>query len=270
MQHVVRRFAALMLLGALVLAFPAAAAAQLGGTGNCTATATSSGGSSIDIKASDLWHIDSTDTAGGSGTSAVPMKTATVYAYVIGGLSIPIAGGSGSGDTSGSVTGVSVATYAALGARFWVGGSASGDGGAACSGRFEIILDDVNPLLTALGGGGVVLFLICLIAVALLARSGGGCFMVALSVLVGLLGGAALGVAAGQFGLLDATEPVGLALPVAGAAIGGATCGRFRPRPPASPTPAPPPPPPPGDETQSFVNDVAAPGVNEAGSSTAE
>lgn len=269
-MHVVRRLAALGFVAAFLLAFPMAAAADM--TGDCSATGTSSSGSSIDMKTTSVWHLHSTDTAGGSGTSTAPMKTATVSAYVIGGLSLPVVGGSGSGDTSGSVSDISVSTYAVLGARFYVGGSAAGDNGAACTGVITIILDDVDPLFTVLGGGGIVLFLICLIAVAFLARSGGGCFLVALSILVGLIAGVGLGIALGQFGVLDPTEPVGLALPVAGAAIGGGTCGRFGPRkaPPTATPPPPPPPPPAGDETQGFVNDVAAPAVNDAATPTDE
>src|SRR6185503_557941 len=114
------------------------------------------------------------DVAGGSGTAPSPMKVASVGAYALG-ISLPIAGGtSEDGETAGAVDGVSVSTYAVLGKRFVVAGSASGDG-APCSGEIEIILDDVDALFTVLGGGGILLALVGLIAVLLLGRGEGGC-----------------------------------------------------------------------------------------------
>jgi hypothetical protein len=231
MQHLVRRLAALALFGALALAFPAIAAATI--SPPCSGTGHSTSGD-VDLTTATEWHMESTDTAGGDGTSTAPMKAAVVRAYAFGGLSIPVAQGtSDTGETAGSVSGLSVDTYAVLGARFYVAGSASGDAGS-CSGSIVIILDDVNPLLTVFGGGGLLLFLIGLIAILLLARSSGGCFLQVVAILLGLLGGAGLAIALGQFGILDATQPVGLALPAVGAVAGLGTCGRFHRSPPVA------------------------------------
>ena len=131
-----RLAAALAVVG--VLCLPRAAAAVV--TGGCTAEGHSTS-SSVDITTATEWHLKSTDTAGGSGTSPVKMRAAQVYAYALG-IEIPIASGTGDGGTSGAVDGVSVAPFAILGHRFTVAGSASGDG--ACSGSITIILDDVT------------------------------------------------------------------------------------------------------------------------------
>ena len=129
------------------------------------------------------------------------------------------------GETAGSVDGVPVATYAILGHRFVVAGSASGDG--KCSGQIEILLDDVNPLLTVLGGGGVILAIIGLIAVLLFARSEGGCLNRGLSALFGGLGGLGLALALEQFEILDPTQPIGLFILIGAAVLGFITAGLF-------------------------------------------
>lgn len=205
----------------LVLAGPVAATV----TPPCSATGTSSSAPDIDLTTTTVWHLKSSDTAGGHGGSTVAMKSAAVSAFALG-IGIPIASGSGTGDTAGSVQGVSLSTFAILGRRFVVSGSASGDGGG-CSGSIEIILDDVNPVLTALGGGGLLLALIGLLAVVLGARSGGGIGSRILAAVFGGLGGAGLGVALEQFGVLDPRAVVGLGLVVVGALLGLLLTGRF-------------------------------------------
>ena len=219
-----RSLAAWLASGALVLAFPAAAAATI--TGGCTGTGTSTS-SSVDLTTATEWHMNSTDTAGGTGTSTVPMKSASVAAYAFGGLSLPIASGSGDGDTSGSVEGKSVAAYAILGHRFFIHGQAAGDGGAACSGDIDIVLDDVNPIFTVLGGGGLLLAVIGLLAILLGARSGGGCLIQLLAAAFGDLGGAGLSLSLAQFDVLDPRSIIGLGILALGAILGFALCGRF-------------------------------------------
>jgi hypothetical protein len=185
-------------------------------TGGCTAEghATSS---SVDLTTATEWHIRSTDVAGGSGTSPVKMTAAQVYAYALG-VEIPIASGTGDGDTGGAVDGVSVAPFAILGHRFTVAGSASGDG--ACGGSITIILDDVNPVTTVLGGGGIALFVVGGLGVLAGARSRGGAVRRVVAGMFGALGGAGLGLALEQFGVTDPTSPVGLALVLAGLLLG--------------------------------------------------
>jgi hypothetical protein len=165
------------------------------------------------------------DVAGGSGTAPAKMRAASVAAYALG-IGLPIASGtSEDGETEGSVDGVNVATYAILGHRFVVAGSGSGD--AQCSGEIEILLDDVNPLFTVLGGGGIILAVIGLIAVILFSRSSGGCANRFLSAFLGGLGGVGGALAAEQFAILDPTEPFGLLVVLGAAVIGFITAGMF-------------------------------------------
>jgi len=199
---------------AAALAIPGLAHATI--NGGCTASGQSTSGS-VDLTSATEWHLKSTDTAGGEGQSPAQMTSAEVHAYVLG-LAIPIASGTGNGGTSGAVTGVSVAPFAILGHRFTVAGTASGQG--ACSGEITIILDDVNPALTAFGGGGLLLFAVGVVAILLGARSSGGLPRRILVAVLGGLGGAGLGVALAQFGVLDATSLVGLALAIGGLVLG--------------------------------------------------
>jgi hypothetical protein len=222
-----RRLATTVAAVAIVLSFPAVATARI--TGGCMGEghSTSAG---ANLTTDTEWHLHSDDVAGGSATAPSPMKNATVAAYALG-IGLPIAGGaSEDGETAGSVDGVNVSTYAILGRRFVVAGSASGEGGAECRGDIEIILDDVEPLFTILGGGGIILALIGLIAVLLFTRSSGGWMNRVLSAILGGLGGAGGALAAEQFDLIDPTEPIGLFIVIGAAIVGFLTAGMFGPR----------------------------------------
>lgn len=219
----VRRLGAAILVLTTGLALPALAAATV--EGGCEVTGTSSSGGSIDLTTATEWHMLSTDTAGGSGTAPSEMTSATVGAYALG-LRLPIASGEGDGSTSGSVDGVSVETYAILGARFVVAGEASGKGGA-CSGEVTVILDDVDPLFTALGGGGILTSVIAMIVLLALAKGDGGCAGRVLGGLFGGLGGIGLALALEQFGLLDASEPFGIVVAIAALVLGLWSPGRL-------------------------------------------
>ncbi|MEW5992440.1 MAG: hypothetical protein AB1736_14010 [Chloroflexota bacterium] len=227
-----RRIGAIVAAGSLFLVLAGPVAATI--TPPCSGTGTSTSGGEIDLTTATEWHLKSTDTAGGSGQSTVEMQSAMVSASALG-LSVPIAGGSGDGDTQGSVSGVSVAAFAYLGARFVVSGSASGEGGS-CSGSITIILDDVNPALTLFGGGGLLLAVIGLVAIFMGARSAGGMGTRILAAILGLLGGAGLGLALEQFGVLDPTSFVGLAIAILGFVLGFVLAGRLGPGP--APLPA--------------------------------
>jgi hypothetical protein len=208
----------------LILAFPGAAAAVI--TGGCTGEGHATSGSA-DITTQTEWHILSTDVGGGSGTAPAPIKAASVGAYA-GGLSIPIASStSEDGETAGSVDGVSASTLAVLGARFVIAGSGSGD--ANCSGNITIIIDDVNPLLTVLGGGGLLLAILGLLAIVVGARSSGGLGARILATVLGGLGGLGLGLSLEQFGVLDPMQPISLVIAVIAAVLGLVLCGRFGP-----------------------------------------
>ena len=219
MSSVIRRFVATAVLLTLLLAFPASVGATI--TGGCTGTGTATSGG-VDLTTATEWHVQSTDVGGGSGQGP-SAKSASVGAYALG-ILIPIASGtSEDGETSGSVQGVSVSLFAALGKRFVVSGSA--DNG--CSGQIEIIIDDVNPLLTVLGGGGVAAAVIGLLAVLLMTRGGSGILKRLFDALFGAIGGIGAALALEQFDVIDPTEIIGLLIVLIAAAIGFLTTGIF-------------------------------------------
>jgi hypothetical protein len=217
-KSVMRRLAAGAALMAL-LAFPAAAAATI--TGGCTGTGTATSGG-VDLTTATEWHVKKDDVGGGTGNSPTPVKSASVGAYALG-MSIPIASGvdEGDGKTTGSVSGVSVSMFATLGARFTVSGSA--DNG--CAGSITIIIDDVNPLLTLFGGGGLALAILGLLVVLASMRGSAGLGKRLVSGIFGLLGGAGAALAAEQFGLLDPTQLIGLFIAIGAAVLGFITAG---------------------------------------------
>lgn len=217
------RFGAFALACAVLLGIPATAAATI--RGGCEGTGSSSIGGPIDLTTATVWHLQSTETAGGSGTAPTEQKAASVSAYGLG-LALPIAAGSGDGDTVGSVEGVSVATYATLGRRFVVAGSSD-----TCSGEIEIIIDDVNPLLTVLGGGGLALAILGFLLVVLSARMGSGCATSLMSMIFGGLGGLGLALFLEQMGVLDPRTYLGLGIAALGVVLGFILGGRFGSRP---------------------------------------
>jgi hypothetical protein len=228
-----------------LLALPLAVSATVGG--GCTAEGHSTS-SSANITTDTEWHLQSDDIAGGSGTAPSKMTSAQVAAYALG-IALPIAGGTSKpgdeGSAAGSVDGVAVATYAVLGKRFVVGGSASGPGGS-CSGEILIVLDDVNPLFTLLGGGGILVALVAILILLGLSRGGGGCLPRLVGGAFGLLGGTGAALAGEQFGVLDPTEIIGLIIAIAAGIVGFLLPGIFHggggdtpaPAAPSQPAPA--------------------------------
>ena len=220
-----RRLAVGGALVALALVFPTSAAATI--TGGCTGEGHSTS-SSANLTTDTIWHLKRDDVAGGSGSSPAAMRSASVSAYGLG-LGLPIAGGtSESGETSGSLDGVQVSTYAVLGRQFVVAGSASGD--AQCTGQILIIIDDVQAVFTVLGGGGIILGILGLLGMLLFARGERGFANRLVSAFLGALAGVGLGLAAEQFDLLDPTRPIGLFLVIGLAVVGFLTAGMLGPR----------------------------------------
>ena len=212
-------------LVALALVFPTSAAATI--TGGCTGEGHSTS-SSANLTTDTIWHLKRDDVAGGSGSSPAAMRSASVSAYGLG-RGLPIAGGtSKSGETSGSLDGVQVSTYAVLGRQFVVAGSASGD--AQCTGQILIIIDDVQAVFTVLGGGGIILGILGLLGMLLFARGERGFANRLVSAFLGALAGVGLGLAAEQFDLLDPTRPIGLFLVIGLAVVGFLTAGMLGPR----------------------------------------
>jgi hypothetical protein len=213
MRPSARRIAASILVPiALAGAVPAMVAATV--TGGCQVTGTSSSGGSIDLTTAAEWHLRKDDVAGGTGTAPSDQTAASVGAYALG-LLLPVASGSGDGGTEGSVQGVSVAAYSALGARFLVAGKSD-----SCSGQVLIIIDDVNPALTVLGGGGIAALVVGALVLLGTMVFGGGILSRIVGLVFGALGGIGLGLALTQFGILDASSWIGLAIVAAGALLG--------------------------------------------------
>jgi hypothetical protein len=219
---IARRLAVGGALVALALVFPTSAAATI--TGGCTGEGHATSGN-VDLTTETIWHLQRDDVAGGSGTSPGAMHSANVAAYGLG-LGLPIAAGtSDAGETSGSVDGISVSTYAVLGRQFVVAGSASGD--AQCTGQIEIVIDDVQAIFTVFGGGGMLLAILALLGMLLAARGERRLTGRIVSAFLGALAGIGLGLSAEQFGLLDPTQPFGLFLVLGLGVIGFLTAGLF-------------------------------------------
>ena len=230
------RWRAAALLAAFVVsfAFPAAAAAVV--NGGCSAEGHTSSGGSVDITTEDVWHVKSTDVAGGSGSAPVPMQSSQVGAYALG-ILIPIARGQGTGSTSGDVSGVELSTLSKLGKVFVVGGNASGDGGS-CDGQILVIVDDVDALFTILGGGGLAAAVVGL-AIMLASSRGQGCLTKIIGTFGGGLAGVGLALAAEQFEIFQPTTYFGMAIAIIGALLGFLVAGRLAAaRAPMTPPPA--------------------------------
>jgi hypothetical protein len=266
-----RRLAAGLAVLSLSLVFPAGSAATV--NGGCTAEGHASISSGVDLTTEPVWHLRSDETAGGSGSSPTTMTSATLSAYALG-IAIKIAGGSGKGDTTGSVDDISLDTFGRLGKVFVIAGSATG-GGASCDGQVLIVLDDVDALFTVLGGGGLALAILAL-AVILLATRSKGCAPKLLATIFGGIGGIGLGLSLEQFQVINPTTPIGLVIVLVGAVLGFFLSGIFgpggqkEPGPPPPPVPAPAPPPAPGGDqpltpwdAEEVISDVTGAGSGE-------
>jgi len=201
----------------LVLAFPMGAAATI--TGGCTGTGNATSGGA-DLTTATEWHVKKDDVGGGSGQGPTA-HNATVGAGALG-LTIPIASANSvPGESEGSVSGVSASLFAVLGREFLVSGSA--DNG--CSGSILIIIDDVDPLFTVLGGGGAALAVIFGLLVLRSMRGGRGIFKRILVLLYGAIGGLGGALAAEQFDVIDQTSLIGLGIVILAALLGFMTAG---------------------------------------------
>ena len=254
-QSFARRLAIFAILAGLVLAWPTAAVAIV--NGGCTAEGHTSSGSSVDITTEDVWHVKSTDVAGGSGSAPGPMQRSEVGAYALG-ILIPIARGQGTGSTSGDVSGIELSTLSKLGKVFVVGGNASGDGGS-CDGQILVIVDDVDALFTILGGGGLAAAVVGL-AIMIASARGQGCLTKILGTFGGGLAGVGLALAAEQFEIFQPTTYIGMAIAIIGALLGFLVAGRLAAaRAPVAPPPAATPRPPVPPTTSTGVTPPASP-----------
>jgi hypothetical protein len=164
---VTRRALLGLAVAGLLLALPAAVAADVGG--GCTLIATSTSGGSIDLTTATVWHVKSTDRISGSGSAPAAQYHATVDASLLG-LAIPIATGvEDGGATHADSTEYDVADFVLLGRVFQISGDSTG-AHQGCTGAIQVVIDDVNPLLTALGGGGAAGALVGLLGLVWVVR----------------------------------------------------------------------------------------------------
>jgi len=228
-----RRLAAWLAVASLLLALPASTSATI--SGGCTGEGHASSSGSVDLTTEPVWHLRSNDVAGGSGQSTATMTSATLSAYALG-FAIPIASGSGKGDTTGSVDDVSLDTLSKLGKVFVVAGHATGDG--ACDGQVLIIIDDVDAMFTVLGGGGLLIFILSLGAMLLTGRAG-GCLSKLFAIVFGGIAATGLGLSLTQFEIISPTSPVGIVIVLIGAVLGFVVALRLGapglPKPPDTP-----------------------------------
>ena len=117
------------LVGLLLSAGPARA--DVTGPCNVTATATSTG--PIDVGATAIWHLRSTDHISASGIATVPQTLGSGAAAFFG-FEIPLISGTSDGETSVDVDLPDASLLAILGRVFVLSGSSAGPNGAAPQG----------------------------------------------------------------------------------------------------------------------------------------
>ncbi len=165
-----RAVGGIAVLAVLVLVAGALAGPVLGTVdGGCILRATSTSGGAVDLTTTRVWHLQSDDTVSVTGSAPSTQTEGAVKAYAFG-FGLPVAGGKGAGTTSVDATDYEMSTFAPLGRVFAVAGSSDGPGGG-CSGQLIIVLDDVNPFLTVLGGGGVVAIIVGLLTLVWATRN---------------------------------------------------------------------------------------------------
>lgn len=147
---------ALAWLAALLAATTAPAAATV--RGGCTAQGTSTSGGEIDLTTNAVWYVRSADTIQLFGQAPTGQTSATVRATAFG-FAIPIGSGTADPSTEAESDTFEIETLAILGRVFLISGESTGPAGG-CDGEVLLIIDDVNPIMTVLGGGGIVLVLV--------------------------------------------------------------------------------------------------------------
>lgn len=147
---------ALAWLAALLAATTAPAAATV--RGGCTAQGTSTSGGEIDLTSNAVWYVRSTDTIQLFGQAPTGQTAATVRATAFG-FAIPIGSGTADPSTAAESDTFEIEALAILGRVFLISGASTGPAGG-CDGEVLLIIEDVNPILTVLGGGGIILILV--------------------------------------------------------------------------------------------------------------
>jgi hypothetical protein len=146
-----RAAAAAALAAALLLGLPSAAAATI--EGGCVVTGTSTSGGVIDLTTASVWHVRASDEIAVTGSAPFEQFHGDASAYAFG-FAIPLASGESKGEMSFESDTYQVSTLALLGRVFVIAGSSS-SAFHGCAGTVEIVIDDANPFMTLLGGGGL-------------------------------------------------------------------------------------------------------------------
>jgi hypothetical protein len=212
-----------VVVAALAMSLAAASPGAAVVNGGCTAQATASKSGAIDLTTQAEWHVRTDDVISGSGTAPSDQTFVTISAYALG-VAVPIVNNTGKGKT-GSAGPHNVSSYS------WIAKTITGSGSSdSCTGYVTLVIDDVNPLATLAGGGGVAAGVLGLIGMIAVARRQGSSGPRLGGLLAGLLAGVGFGLALQQYGYLDPRNLAGLALPGVGALVGLLSAGSLRRR----------------------------------------
>jgi hypothetical protein len=239
----VRRLSILGLIaGTWLLAVPGAALADT--YGPCRVSATI-GGASSDVTTLRDWHTRSTDQVILAMTAPFSIRPQSdpygggppARSYWLAGLGLNAEKGV-DGSSPGTTAPLDFAPERVLGARFSLNWSINGpESGDQCSWTAAVVLDDVNPLLTVLGGGALLLAVIALVAIVASIRVRARWWLrIGLGVL-GAVGGIAAESALEQFAVIPWKSGfvLGLILMLVGLVAGLVLVGlASRPKPTAS------------------------------------
>jgi hypothetical protein len=205
----------------LLAVTPLAASAAV--TGGCTVQGLGSKSGAIDLTTQAEWHVRPDEVLSGSGNAPSDQTSVQISAYALG-VAIPIINASGKG-RAGTGGPYAVADYSWMARTISVVGASD-----TCTGNVVVIIDDVNPVLTASGGGALALALLGLLMLLGTAfGSGGGGARIG-GAIIGLVAGVGLGLGLQQMGTLDPRSLVGLAVPIGGLLLGTVAPGSFRRR----------------------------------------
>lgn len=210
MRSSLRLLALALVLGAggvLVSAIPASAHID----GPCTASATADG-ASTDLTSATEWHMGKDAIVNGEGHSEPELTSVGVFVSVLG---VPYEVFSADGKGHGGSAGPFHASDYSGKARVIGAGGAAGP----CSGTIKIIFDGVSPVQTAVGLAGLIAAIVG--GLGMLASARGHGFGAKFgAILLGLIGGAGLGLVLEEAAVLDPFSKADLAVPIAGGLLG--------------------------------------------------
>lgn len=201
------------LAAVLLILIPITASATV--SGGCKVSGTGSISGPTDLTKADIWHLRSDEEV--KGSAKYPSQTYVhIYAFLFG-IPVPVYSSSGK-DTQGSAGPFKVSDYSRYTRVFAAGGSSD-----TCTGGVLIVVDDQNPFTNVAGLVGLITLAIGLIGLLLLLFAGtgsGGCGSIFFGVLAGLLAGLGAALVAGETGVLDPRNIVGLVVILVGVIVG--------------------------------------------------